>query len=248
MLVVRGVETVSGVRASELRKGYRTCLDPRLLLTFSLGWYIDHRSASTIFQDLEPQTKASILGLPPVNTGEIVQPHPFFSNSFGIILGVITADDKFIFATRSEKVAVNAGGIVVGVVEGCDEHDIIESSGLPDLYHAAARGLLEELGIEMKEESFGKELRLTSIALNINLGEWNCLGYARIGVTSQELLHKKGPDSWEFSKIAFIDFTPSAVATFLKENAAKMVSYGTTAAVLCLLSCFDAVEVLEACT
>eukprot|EP00741_Cyanophora_paradoxa_P000502 tig00000405_g489.t1 len=207
MLALKGCKLLTEADAEEREKlKFRFYSPPpRLLLEFILSTYVEHRSASTLFQSFDADRKLRELGISvegrdgAAGGGGPVEVKDFWSNSFGVQLAVITADGKMVYGTRSARTAVNPGGVVLGVVEGMDQEDVLEETGLPCPYHAAARGLLEEQGIELGEdaEEAGRgELRLTALVLNAALAEWNMVGYFRsaagpCGVTAAQLLARR---------------------------------------------------------
>ncbi len=206
-----------------------------LRLEFTRGDYLTQRIRTGVYQKLSPQDRKSVLARP----AEIA---PFFSNTFGVSLAVITLDGEAVFVRRGSRTAVNTGKIVCGVVEGMGENDM--RSGRPDPYMTAFRGLEEELGIRVDPEQ-SQAVELFSLILNTDYYEWGMLGIADFrqcrnqAVTSGYLRElwasAKGRDKYESDSIEFVPFNPEAIGRYLLKNLSDVVNYAFVATVYALL-------------
>mmetsp|Transcript_21530 Transcript_21530/g.36937 ORF Transcript_21530/g.36937 Transcript_21530/m.36937 type:complete len:316 (-) Transcript_21530:99-1046(-) len=223
-----------------------------LSMVFRYGRYVRHRAVSSVYQELSREKQTTIN-----SRDQGVVFHPFFCNSFGIHLGVVTADGRFVFAVRSRQVAVDPSKIIVGIVEGTDEHDV--SEGIPNMHAAAIRGLKEELGVAAEDCSNGQvEIRFVGLTFNAELAEWNLVALARFSetssITSKKLLELRASDAlgnfdaWEFAALhADVDFNPVTVGAFLRCHSPELVNYTYVDALLCLLASFSPDEVRAHC-
>jgi 8-oxo-dGTP pyrophosphatase MutT (NUDIX family) len=200
--------------------------------------YVHQRAASEVYRRLEPSARAE-LTLEPLTTME-----PFFSNSLGIILAVITGDSQLVFVERGGSTAVNRERIVCGVVEGLTIQDLHQGS--IDPYQAANRALNEELGINLEPAEFGA-IKITACIFNDEFHEWNLLGYVDLRplgakYTSQTLVEYKSTamahDSWEVRDLVFLEFEPEKVSGYLLAFDDRVVNYAKVAAVLALMCAF----------
>ncbi|MDO8310508.1 MAG: hypothetical protein Q7T25_01065, partial [Sideroxyarcus sp.] len=169
---------------------------------------------------------------------------PFFSNSFGIIVAVITGDSQLVFVERGGATAVNGQKIVCGAVEGMTVQDLHQGS--IDPYQAAARALHEELGLKLEPAEYGA-ITITACIFNDAHHEWNLVGYIDLRPfgdrhTSRTLVeHKsvaKAHDAWEVRDLVFVDFEPKKVSDYLLAFEDRIVNYAKVAAVLALLCAF----------
>ena len=200
----------------------------------SLG-YVHQRAAATVFQDL-PDVERSAICHDPVSTMD-----PFFSNSLGISLAVITGDDHLVFVRRGGSTAVNENKIVCGVVEGLTIQDVHQQD--IDPFRAAQRALKEELSIDLSP-SETSAISITGFMFNDDFHEWNFVGYVDLRpfdgkYSVQSLIERKSialaHDAWEIGDLEFIDFTPEKVAGYMLAYDDRMTNYAKVTAVLALV-------------
>lgn len=73
---------------------------------------------------------------------------PYFSNSFGISLPVVTSDGYTVFTQRGKSVGTRPKVYDTSVIEGLSRLIDRSTTGeVPDVYRCACRGLAEELGL-----------------------------------------------------------------------------------------------------
>ncbi|XP_020605710.1 mitogen-activated protein kinase mpk-1-like [Orbicella faveolata] len=116
-------------------------------LMFGQSTYCHHRAVREIWRNLDDSKKRELV----VCKNTV---HPVFSTSFGLHVAVLTADSpqKFIFARRANREGMaTPGKFTCGAVESASVKDYIYKDGeaYVDLVQTAARGLEEELRVEL---------------------------------------------------------------------------------------------------
>ena len=209
--------------------------------------YVHQRAATSVFRNLDSRDIDRIIK-EPSHTME-----PFFSNSFGILIGIITGDNKLIFVERGRGTSVNENRIVCGAVEGMTVDDI--SNSKLDTTKAASRALSEEFGINLEPNELSS-INIVSCVFNCDFHEWNLIGYVDLRDYGEKYISAhihdynttaKGHDSWEVNEMIFIDFTPQNVAGYLLSHDDNIVNYSMVTAIYTLLSAYgDRAEVARA--
>ncbi len=69
---------------------------------------------------------------------DLNKPIPFLANGFGVVVAIVTSDEKLMFCRRSPDVGARAGELDVGVVEGLHP-EMDAPQGNPDLSHAGGK-------------------------------------------------------------------------------------------------------------
>jgi hypothetical protein len=154
------------------------------------------------------------------------EPIPFFSNSFGIALVVVTKDGYCLLTQRSPYQAIQANLYsAAAVVESLSRPvDKRTDSFAPDLYRCACRGLFEELGLREHVDFLPKDVLFLNFGVNTTNALWALRGMVRVQRTCQEILDKwsKGvKDKLENQKLYPLPFTPRDYIQFITEH--KMV-------------------------
>ena len=154
------------------------------------------------------------------------EPIPFFSNSFGVALVVVTKDGYCLLTQRSPYQAIQANLYsAAAVVESLSRPvDKRTDSFAPDLYRCACRGLSEELGLIEQVDFFPKDILFLNFGVNTTNALWALRGMIRVQRTCQEILDKwsKGvKDKLENQKLYPLPFTPDDYIQFITEH--KMV-------------------------
>lgn len=146
------------------------------------------------------------------------EPVPFLAIGLGVALVLITRDEKFVLCCRSTNSGARANELDVSVVEGVHlDHDRSTHHAGPDLYKTAVRGAKEELGIELPRE----DICFLGFGVDLDYYQWNVIGFARLAVTSEELMVNRTRGSsgkWENRDIQFVDTNPDAVWIFLRNR------------------------------
>jgi hypothetical protein len=197
--------------------------------------YVHQRAATATFQELSQADRALICQDP------VATMVPFFSNSLGVSIGVISSDGKLTFVQRGGATAVNSKKIVCGVVEGMTVDDLSDQAIDPHL--AARRALREELSIELAQAD-GEAISISGLAFNDDFHEWNFIGLADLRslaprFSSAEINASKhlalAHDAWEVNGLEFVDLSIESVAAYVLANANRLTNYAKVTAVLALL-------------
>ncbi|WP_462163250.1 hypothetical protein [Pseudoalteromonas xiamenensis] len=201
--------------------------------------YVHQRAATSVFLDLDCNLRNNIIS-EPHSTME-----PFFSNSFGILIGIITGDDQLVFIKRGSSTAVNENKIICGAVEGMIDKDIINGKLNPIV--AASRALSEEFGINLDNEELSS-IKIVSCIFNCDYHEWNLVGYVDLRKFGNKYLSSvlydynstaKARDSWEVNELMFLDFKPRIIAGYLLSHESEVVNYSKVTAIFTLLSAYE---------
>lgn len=151
------------------------------------------------------------------------EPIPFFSNSFGIALVVVTKDNYCLLTLRSPYQAIHANIYsAASVVESLSRPvDKRTDSFAPDLCRCACRGLSEELGLIEQVDFSPKDIVFLNFGVNTVNALWALRGMIRVQRTCQEILDKwsKGvKDKLENQKLHPLPFTPEDYVQFIIEH------------------------------
>lgn len=160
-------------------------------------------------------------------------PIPYFANSFGISLCVITKDNFIFFVRRSSKVSSNKGTYNVSVNEGLSRtFDRKVSTQAPDIYRCALRGIIEELGINTITQS---DILILSFGVDTTFAQWGMLGMVHVEETAEEILRQRTrsvKDKWETDSIDAVRFDVKDVLHYVSEHGPW-----APAALACLYHC-----------
>ncbi|KAK3100492.1 hypothetical protein FSP39_020901 [Pinctada imbricata] len=224
----------------------------RIQLSFKQSEYVHHRAMRKIWMSLSAAEKNKEIP----NKGEV---HPYFSNTFGLHVAVLTKEahgepQNFIFPQRAMRAGMSApGAFTCGAVESASTPDIFtidedidqnnvdeddewkRSKFYVDLVNTAARGLREELGIELT----GKDLEaicLTTIYLKVDTHEWGLCGFVDLSdprvklenqLSAQNIrdMFTSGPkDKFEHNLLNFTRFELENMVDFVSKNHEKFAS------------------------
>ncbi len=223
----------------------------KLSMVGRVGPYIDHLLTVKTFQKLTGADRLEALEL-----GRET-PHPFFSTLLAVSIAVITTDAKLMFHRRGRRIYKDPGLWVCGVSEGLKAVDCTWSSQEPPggraghqvlkppaPLNAAWRGLDEECGIKLQLDEIST-IVLRSVVLNTRLYEWYLVGEIDLRETRHHKLNSMELESSirncardrgrEIDEIAFVPYTPTAVAQFLFSNQATFTEWGKVAAIYSFL-------------
>ena len=199
--------------------------------TFKQSDYIHHRTMRNIW--IEYSNEQRVQELP--SKAEV---HPYFSNTFGLHVAVLTNEgpdkpQKFLFPRRAQRAGMAAPGkYTCGAVESASKPDYIQDKDgktLVDLVNTAARGLQEELGLELTGNDL-KAICLTTVYLKFDTHEWGLCGFVdlkderikpehRISADSLKDIFSTGPkDKFEHQNLTFIDFDLNTMVDFVFNN------------------------------
>lgn len=224
-------------------------------LMFGQSTYCHHRAVREIWRNLEDSKKREFVVCK-------TTVHPVFSTSFGLHVAVLTADkpQKFIFARRSNREGMaTPGKFTCGAVESASTKDYVykNEKSYVDLIQTAARGLEEELRVELKGSDI-KALCLTTVYLKFDTHEWGCCGYVDLSdervaperrLTFEQLGSRftTGPkDKFEHEEVVAVDFELSRMVEFVRENYEDFASSAKLVVVKVLQSFFGVAAVERA--
>lgn len=218
--------------------------------------YCHHRSMREIWMSLSPSEK----NLEVPCKGEV---HPFFSNAFGLHVAILTNEgpdnpQKFVFPQRSKRKGMSSpGNFTCGAVESVSRPDYVQIDGQThvDLVNTAARGLMEEIGIELT----GRDLDaicLTTVYLKFDFHEWGLCGFVdlkderivkehRLSAANIKARFTSGPkDKFEHQTLTFVDFQLEPMLKFVSENHENFAS-SAKLVVVKVLEAFYGVEKVQ---
>lgn len=161
----------------------------------------------------------------------------YFSTSFGLHVAVLTNEgegniQKFIFAQRTKKSGMSSPGLITcGAVESCSVHDYVQRDGrnCVDLIKTAARGLCEELGLNLTDSDLDA-ITLTTIYLKFDTHEWGMCGFVnlcdkriaeknRISANNLQARFSSGPkDKFEHQGLNIVPFTLETMVEYVLSN------------------------------
>lgn len=181
-----------------------------LTLTFHENEYARHIAISQLWENLPTEQRRRLDG----NQLRVVD--PIVSTSFGLNCTLETADGKLLLTKRSVLTYGSHDRWHISFNEGLSKLDRLPGSRI-DLYHAFARGLQEEIGLEESQiENFRDRLKVHTLILDVDRYQWGLLAHldlrdTEITSTAIQVGRNLGAahDDWESSQIRFIRFTDS---------------------------------------
>lgn len=136
----------------------------------------------------------------------------FMRSSFGLNVALVTADDWLVVSHRGHDVAVGRNQWNASANEGL-QRDL--DGPQPNLFHAAARGVQEELRLDPDQY----DLRMLAFVVVTSLSQWCGLFLARLHeMTRQDFEDNAGrgiADGWEHSRFDYVRFTPEETIGYL---------------------------------
>ncbi len=149
------------------------------------------------------------------------QPVPFFSNSFGVYLLVVTSDHFTLLSQRSRGLGSRPGEYNISVCEGLSRSDAGRELA-PDIYCCTERGITEELGLSAPHDFNSKNVIFLSFGVDTRYSQWCLLGIVKVYKTAQEIINyrKAGvKDRLENAKIHTVKFDLDAIIPFVFSHA-----------------------------
>ena len=171
-----------------------------------------------------------------------VAPAAEFATHWGVGLAVVTSDG-FLLASERGDTAVDPHVIFPSVAESANRDVDSNSEGAPNHLNIAARGVEEELGVEMDPA----ELTWLSFGANSYLCEYGLIGRVNTKHTAAEIEQRRSigaaKDSWETTVLHAVEFNPVAVATFLAEPGRRVSAFALVSFAHALMSEFGVAKV-----
>jgi transcriptional regulator with XRE-family HTH domain len=143
---------------------------------------------------------------------------PYFSNSFGVALVVVTSDGYTLFTQRGKSVGTRPTVYDTSVVEGLSRPlDRSTSGEAPDVYRCACRGLAEELGLHESVDFAVADIIFLNFGVDTRYALRGLTGMVKIRQSIDKLLQRWDNgvrDKFENQKLYPVPFTPKDVVSF----------------------------------
>lgn len=143
---------------------------------------------------------------------------PYFSNSFGVSLAVVTSDGYTVFTQRGKSVGTRPKVYDTSVIEGLSRPlDRITTGEAPDVYRCACRGLAEELGLHESVDFAVADITFLSFGVDTRYALRGLTGMVKINRSIEKLLflwNNGVRDKFENHKLFPVRFTPTDVVSF----------------------------------
>lgn len=163
-----------------------------------------------------------------------IQPVAEFASVVGVNINLITKDDFLIIGEQSSHSAKAGGALRCSIGEGIMRPMDQALHGGPNPYRTAVRGICEELGIEVREQS----VEFTAFGADPILCEYHLVGWCKLDQTREEIENLRagmaGKDKWETHVIHFVPYRPDAIARFIMQNENRWYGPGLAAVMLSL--------------
>ena len=143
---------------------------------------------------------------------------PYFSNSFGVSLAVVTSDGYTIFTQRGKNVGSRPKIYETSAVEGLSRPlDRGTNGEAPDAYRCACRGLAEELGLHESIDFSASDITFLSFGVDTRYALRGLTGMVKIKKNVEKLLRfwdNGVKDKFENVQLFPVLFTPEEVISF----------------------------------
>ncbi|XP_033752711.1 carbon catabolite-derepressing protein kinase-like [Pecten maximus] len=224
-------------------------------LHFKESDYCHHRSMRQIWMSLSSSEKNKEVPY----KGDI---HQYFSNAFGLHVAILTNEgpdkpQKFVFPQRARRKGMSSpGNFTCGAVESVSkpDYDNIKGETYVNLLNTAARGLMEEIGLELSGNDLDA-ICLTTVYLKFDFHEWGMCGFVdlkderiakqhRLSAENIKARFTSGPkDKFEHQTLTFVDFQLEPMVEFVSENHENFASSAKLVVVKVLESFFGSEKV-----
>jgi hypothetical protein len=116
---------------------------------------------------------------------------PYFSNSFGVSLTVVTSDGYTVFTQRGKSVGTRHTVYDTSVIAGLSRPIDRGTTGeAPDVYRCACRGLAEELGLYESVDFSVTDIVFLGFGVDTRYALSGLNGMVRIKLTVEKLLRR----------------------------------------------------------
>jgi hypothetical protein len=174
-----------------------------------------------------------------------VAPVAELATHWGVGLGVVT-QDRYILVSERGNTAVDPHVLFPSVAEGATRGFDSDGHGAPDHFHTAARGMEEELGIDLD----ANELTWLSFGANSYLCEYALIGRVDSRYSIADIERRRGlgaaKDSWETRVIHAVPFEPKEVAEFCCAAGRRFSAFALIVLMHTLMSEFGVAKVESA--
>src|SRR5437588_1221199 len=143
---------------------------------------------------------------------------PYFSNSFGVSLAVVTSDGYTVFTQRGKSVGTRPKVYDTSVIEGLSRPIDRGTTGEePDVYRCACRGLAEELGLAESVDFSVADITFLSFGVDTRYALRGLTAMVKIKRSIEKLLllwDNGVRDKFENQQLFPVPFTPKDVVSF----------------------------------
>ena len=143
---------------------------------------------------------------------------PYFSNSFGVSLTIVTSDGYTVFTQRGKSVGTRPRVYDTSVIEGLSRPVDRSTAGeAPDVYRCACRGLAEELGLYEPVDFNAADILFLGFGVDTRYALRGLNGIVKIKQSIDKLLQRwdnGARDKFENYKLFPVPFTPREVISF----------------------------------
>lgn len=172
-------------------------------------------------------------------------PVPEFASGMSVNLSLITSD-HFLIATRGSRQAfVARGSFNASVGEHLLRPEDAAPDGAPDPFAAARRGVLEEIGVDLKPE----DIAFSAFGVNPHLCQYALTGTIWLKQTRAEIatIRRQGipRGKWENSQLYFVPFDLEHVARFALHHWERWFPTGLATIVMSLLDAGYSPEAID---
>lgn len=144
-----------------------------------------------------------------------LQPVPFFSNTFGVVVSLISGDSHLIVVRRADEMGARKGVYNIAINEGVHRlFDRSDYGDAPNLYRTVVRGAAEELNLELRQS----DVTFFAFGVDSEYSMWNILGVAHTSSNVHEIIDMRrrgAKDKWEGKELIPIDFNVRTVVEFV---------------------------------
>jgi hypothetical protein len=147
-----------------------------------------------------------------------LQPVPFFSNTFGVVVSLISGDRRLIVVRRADEIGARKGVYNIAINEGVHRpFDRSDYGDAPNLYRTVVRGAAEELSLELRQS----DITFFAFGVDSEYSMWVILGIAHTNSTVQEIIDMRrrgAKDKWEGRELISVDFNIRSVLDFISNH------------------------------
>jgi hypothetical protein len=160
------------------------------------------------------------------------QPDPLASTDFGLIINVVTADNKVLITRRSKEAYSWNGFWHIAVAESLAKQDA-DTGGYIDFYKVVHRALEEELGIKIADETVRRATTFHSLNVHITRHSWMLFANVNLNGTQytfEQIRFQRssgaGRDHWESNDLRAVDFRREMVLAEWTNKESTWIPFG----------------------
>jgi 8-oxo-dGTP pyrophosphatase MutT (NUDIX family) len=160
------------------------------------------------------------------------QPDPLLATDFGLIINVVTADNRVVVTRRSREAYSWNGFWHIAVAESLTKQDA-DTGGYIDFHKVVCRALEEELGLKVADEIIRKATTFHSLNVHVSRHSWMLfvnVNLAETQYTFEQIRFLRssggGRDHWESNNLRTIEFRRETVLAELIKSEADWIPFG----------------------